>query len=261
MIRAKEHLAAVIAEVDFYREGDPYGVVGEFNGDGRYELRIEENYPPPIRLSILIGDCVNSLRATLDQVAFAHIARSDPRRAADSPESISFPIHETRFNKKRIERSDADLFGSVDAVPEPVLTIIKDHQPYKRGNDAASHPLAIVNRLTNIDKHRMLLLTDSFLAQGSFGVTLGDLHLDSRYVIGTFKAGAQVASIPLTFETISQAGATSWDDVKVYGHAPLLVTLDEPGIASDRPVTEVLQECVEFVNALLLKVALVSNII
>ena len=110
VIRAEEHLGAVRAEIDFWREGDVCRAVGKFESDSEFVIRIEERIPDPVRLSILIGDVAGSLRAALDHLAFALVRKFDPARASD-PERrrwISFPVYEcgTVTDNKTGKKSD-----------------------------------------------------------------------------------------------------------------------------------------------------------
>jgi hypothetical protein len=198
IIRAEEHLAAVRAEIDFWREGDVCRAIGKFESDTEYVIRIEDRIPPPIRLAILIGDVVTSLQSALDHIAFALVSKYDPERAAD-PERrrwIYYPVYETEVDKKGKPVS----FGALNGIPETVLTVIQTEQPYAMGPDAPRHPLATIQRLANTDKHRTLLLASAFFTKGgSFGVTCGDIPLRSTFVHGVFKpVGAENSSGPVT---------------------------------------------------------------
>jgi hypothetical protein len=95
VIRAEEHLGAVRAEIDFWREGDVCTSIGKFESNSEYVIRVEERIPIPVRLAILIGEVAVNLRSALDHVAFALVSKYDPDRAND-PELarwIYFPVH------------------------------------------------------------------------------------------------------------------------------------------------------------------------
>jgi hypothetical protein len=96
-----------------------------------------------------LGDALTNFRAALDHMAWALYqlgARPPGVKAFD----IEFPIcqSEPDFNG----RSKTKLAG----VDVEAVTIIGRYQPYVRGDTADAHPLAILNRLVRIDKHRDL---------------------------------------------------------------------------------------------------------
>lgn len=105
--------------------------------------------------SLLVGDCVHNLRAALDHLAWQLILLDGKTPTKDT----QFIIREVPFNK-----------GGQPIEPEfnPRITDpkirarIEDVQPYRGVNgelsDPRVNPLWVINRLDNIDKHRLLLV-------------------------------------------------------------------------------------------------------
>lgn len=239
VIRAEEHLAAVRAEIDFWRELDVCSAIGQFESDSEYVIRVEDRIPVPVRLSILIGEVAGNLRAALDHQAFALVAKFDPSRAADPDRAkgISYPIFESATWTDKKGQVRPVSFGSVSRLPSFVETVIKDNQPYSRGDDAPRHPLAVINRLANTDKHRTLLLSSTIFTNGGmFGVSAPNspVYLRSEMVYGAFKPGAEVVRFPLTIEEVRAAGCDSSDDMKVQAYAAAGVALNEPEMDPSR---------------------------
>lgn len=251
IIRAEEHLAAARAEFDFYREGDVYRLIGEFDPNGTdYVLRMELRYPPSPRFAILIGEFFNCLRSALDHLAFRMVETHAPARLAD-PKTIAFPIKESRFDRRGNERPVDNLMAGVAGIPEGPMTLIETNQPYHRGEDAPWHPLAIIQNLNNIDKHRTLLLTSSMAAHGTFGFTCQGKLTRSTYIHRILKPGTEIARFDFTLAEAKTYGCNSADEVKVYGYAPIEPTFDETEPPLDRPVYDVVEECLDFVRGLI----------
>ena len=132
--------------------------------------------PPPLRISILIGDCLYNLRSSLDHLVYAlavaHTGKSKPPKAG----RLSFPITTDSFDfacaAKNIHR----------VIPADALTEIEWLQPYNRNlspspsqspgettfNLTERHPLNLINRWSNVDKHRTLHAIFGSIV-GSFG--------------------------------------------------------------------------------------------
>jgi hypothetical protein len=123
IIRAEEHLASVIAEIDFWREQDVCTAIGKFETPEEHVIRVEERISPPLRLSLLIGDTITTLNSALDHLAFALVSHYDSDRAADPDRlrGITFPIHEseTYTDKRGVEKPAS--FEGIDGVPDRVL--------------------------------------------------------------------------------------------------------------------------------------------
>lgn len=115
-----------------------------------YSVRISVLHRPPLRLGLLIGDAVQNLRASLDQLVCRLAELNGSRQIGRN----QFPIFSERPSGRRIETWDRMLAG---VHPAPAA-IIERLQPYNRpdGIEVSRHSLWIVNRLSNEDKHRVV---------------------------------------------------------------------------------------------------------
>src|SRR5262249_51124171 len=91
--RAQEHLEALRLEIGRYLDTRPYEVPVEEKGGmvnvGPVTIKAE----PPPRLSCILGDCVGSLRASLDYVAWQLGTKRLARPLREREERrIAFPI-------------------------------------------------------------------------------------------------------------------------------------------------------------------------
>lgn len=120
--------------------------------------------PPSEAASLIIADVVNSLRAALDNLVWALSVRAngpppeDPIPRGDPWRTVAFPVV---LDKNRWKDATDVRLRFVD----PALhTRFHRLQPfYRRKNRPERDPLAILDELWNIDKHRHLHLAESFL--------------------------------------------------------------------------------------------------
>jgi hypothetical protein len=125
---------------------ETYAVGVEEDGQpGGYRVWIEAKAPPPLSLSVIVGEMAHDLRSALDHLiwrqAVEHIGEAT---AENNAPRIKFPIYDT-----------PDTFNEAQAlqyVSEDTRTLIERYQPYNRRNGY----LAIVNWLNRMDKHRAL---------------------------------------------------------------------------------------------------------
>ncbi|OAH99500.1 hypothetical protein A1353_20580 [Methylomonas methanica] len=101
---------------------------------------------PPTLVSILVGDCVNNLRSSLDHLIWQIV---DSNNIAQASHSNMFPIcsAEDAF-AKQIKTN------RLRGVPEEALDQIRRFQPYASENN---HLLSLLSTLSNEDKHRDLI--------------------------------------------------------------------------------------------------------
>lgn len=108
--------------------------------------------------AIAVGDAVHCLRSALDNAAWQlvldHLKRSPTEKEA---KRIQFPIESTESG---FDGAGVRPFVSIDA-----WELLKSYQPYRRGDKAPRHVLAMLARLSNIDKHRVVH-TATVLPQG-----------------------------------------------------------------------------------------------
>lgn len=151
--RALHHLESLKTEVSGWFEENPYSLLTDFDMEsGRNCLRIEDLRQPPANFSLIIGDCLHNLRAALDNLVYelAVVKAGGPL-----PENVAvgteFPIF---IDEKKFLDKGKRKIGNIRPGAQ---TIIQGLQPYKRRHPykPSSDFLWILNRLNNIDKHRL----------------------------------------------------------------------------------------------------------
>lgn len=116
---------------------------GENVGD--YTFTVEIVAVPKREWAVLIGEVVHNLRSALDHAVYA---------AAESPDGkTAFPVitDPAKWDGRSVARK-------LRSVPPAAVEIVKRVQPFVAAaqHDPAEHPLALLERLWNHDKHRML---------------------------------------------------------------------------------------------------------
>lgn len=162
--RGKEQFDEFRSELDLFldAEPEPYESVGEFDDDAwewveRFQIRREF----PLRFGVILGDCIHNLRSALDhlicQVTLLDLP--DGTSADGVCNRTQFPIiyeGEAKFE------SDANY--RIPGLSAEHRALVKHVQPYHAGDGAHRHPLAVLAKLSNADKHRLINPTFSFMA-------------------------------------------------------------------------------------------------
>ena len=140
------------------------------------------DYIPPMRLSVLLGDCVHNMRATLDNVVWGLARTIDPRCTC---KGTAFPFRQSEADWNA--NCDRELAG----VPLDAQEIIKALQPW---HDSTS-PLITLNRLSNTDKHGACNLTLAYNRNAGFRVhgddgTMTDIACKEPLYLGDWNVSA-----------------------------------------------------------------------
>ena len=151
--RAKEHLDVLDDEIGAYLRDKPYRIVGEQHSEGNYwhhDIFLEvAAFPPDDIWGPLIGDAVHNLRSALDHLAWKVAL---PEARSNTPRLIEFPIFLDDPAK------DPEVRGALTAQLKRLRpeshAVIQGAQPYKTGDSL--HPLWLLQKLWNTDKHRTL---------------------------------------------------------------------------------------------------------
>jgi hypothetical protein len=146
--RAMKHHSDLMEVFDAYIAKNVEIEAQPRKGDGeagsRYsEIKVTDAYGG---FEVYIGDCVQNLRSALDYLVWelAYLAQGKPPR-----QLTQFPISTTAKRYFEVGR------GQVSPLLGEHRRFIRKIQPYQ-SESPRSHPLALLNRLSNQDKHRLL---------------------------------------------------------------------------------------------------------
>lgn len=240
--RAYEHLALLPVETGRYFESHPYRApLDEHYEEARFVLRVV--LPVPLRVSILIGDVVHNARSALDHLANALILAHD----ALPTTKTGFPIFdlEGKFNAKEKAFPEGKGFSMLPGVPDMALAIACDVQPYHMGQDAERHPLWVLYKLSNSDKHRQLSLVAG-AAQGAYIHLVepndGPIAMYGDMTAGVIYDGDEMARFPTTRDDILSRQLDK--KVQLTG----FVSLDERPVWRGEPLEEALLRVLGFIG-------------
>ena len=146
--RADEHREAFDDLVTEFLTGSPYAIMTEYDTQtGWHTLRWQVLQEPPLEeLALVFGDMISNLRSSLDYLVWQLVLA-----AGEKPgRRTSFPV--IRRRKDWEVQSRSALLG---VAPEWVEEV-EACQPYHRPERPAVHPLAILEHVNNLNKHRFL---------------------------------------------------------------------------------------------------------
>jgi hypothetical protein len=236
--RAQVHLDELYSAGRRYADSRPYSIREEReieHGNLYRKFFVDHVDPIPGNLALAMGDCVQNTRAALDHLAWQLVLA-----AGNTPtDSTAFPIFDSGLTKKGKVRN-IRVDGGIDP---GALALVKCSQPYTRRNDPSNDPLAILHDLSNIDKHRTVLLV---------GVSYDAIawFRDSHRLTRSWTS----PNDPLTLERNAQVGALGFSDpthpeanVNVDIKLSLRVTFGQGERCEGQIVADVLQKVLQAV--------------
>ena len=234
IIRAQEHLKAFTAEALAFLKSAVHRTVLKVDGQNAWLVYWIEDPIPPIRLSTIVGDCVFNMRSALDNLVCGLVRTKQPDGLC---QNIKFPIFSL------VDHWDKHWRSNLNGVPVDAQTIIKGLQPCFRPNGYTDKdPLLVLNKLSNIDKHRAILLTTVYDRNVRFVVHANDGAVHTVTIEGRIHAG-QPATIPLRIHPSRLV-----PKVKVQTEGTGVIAFQEGGPWDERPVSDVLVSCLQYIE-------------
>jgi hypothetical protein len=163
--RAKAHAADLQGKLDSALKPDLYRFVFDPNTEaGKHVLRVYDVPANNPDWTLIVGDCIMNIRGALDHLAWQLVKH----HGGTPGEQTSFPIREKPRNKKGHFEPPTFQAGFTK---RRVLDRLAELQPYIGPDgeltDGSHTHLWRLNRLNNIDKHRLLLVVVCTLDVGS----------------------------------------------------------------------------------------------
>jgi len=224
--RQLKNLESTISE---YFSKHPDVLVTRYDGaTGEQVVSFRKRYLPEEDIwSFQIGDVVHGLRVSLDYLAFRLVTTSPHTLKVDK---IAFPIC---VDALRYPSLEGQRIGK--QAPLGIRKAIERLQPYHGAKNLRAQPLAVLDQLENIHKHRRLLLA---------GVEVSSVHeigtSDKIRMRFTGRRGIAVEDRAELYRYVVLDPTHTGTDVqiKVTSH----VRIKEPGLAAGRPVVTVLKD-------------------
>jgi len=225
IIWAGKHFQRLEAEAQRYFQNNPGEVVMEQDlQTNRPVPSFRSKTPIPPEISLIVGDIVQNLRSSLD-----YLVRELVLAANNQPtDKEMFPICDSPKGFK-----DAVRRGQLAGVPGDAEAIIKSLQPYRDGQAGKANKLAILNELSNINKHRRVLLTE----------------LRPYNIPGTpmMRGGATFLNPAMFADFDAQVAVTTGEKVDVKADLVAFITFDE-GFVRGLEVSTTLGELLRYVR-------------
>lgn len=202
--RGEQHTNAVREELRRTFDSDPPGIGFREYADletQEWVLTITEVDDLPLKVGVLIGDALHNFRSALDQMVF-ELAFIDTK--GREMEKTAFPCSTTLDNWRSTYVQNTLLAG----LSKTHRTVIQRLQPYRRWewpDLPPMHPFALLNDLSNDDKHRLVQPTLVFPVSIEFDIPhvgqdchVRDGPIGGESVIGRpAEVGADLIRIPI----------------------------------------------------------------
>lgn len=194
--RAGKHLHDLKSLVAEYSITEPEGLTSRFEEHVPEEgnqpgvaVRVDLRDSPDPQIPLVAGDVIQNTRSALDHLINAVVIRNGQRPT----HRTQFPIHVDRLGPKGGVR-DIEIEPRASKLAN---SLVEKLQPYHRVDDPTVHPLAVLQDLSNIDKHRQLHVIAGYAGKGSieFFSPLFPQHIVE--VDGLYEDGELVAYLPL----------------------------------------------------------------
>lgn len=173
---------------------------------GQVALYLVREGKPRDEVSLIAGDAAHNLRSALDHFAYQWVLRKGAGIHPKWVRQIAFPIYARRVARKVVQKgASLTLAGYDDNVVRllPGITrgstveaVFERLQPYHR----TYRPLWHIHELDNLDKHRLLQVTSSRIANRGLGINEMwgfDMNPLNVYATATMKKRAKIADFTL----------------------------------------------------------------
>jgi hypothetical protein len=240
--RADYHLNVLGEKVRAFLDGEPHAYGRERDDKaGKYVWSVAVRDLPDPRWGLLISEIAHHLNSALDHLVWL-VALSNT--GGRPPRDTGFPIAKRVTDFRRMWTRSSGYYR-IRALPPHAQAIVEDEQPYHRGNAFEGHPLWVLRRLANADKHETLVTVGGAAGKGSAEVTQegGEVPVAPvEFVNGPVKDGDVVARWPLP--PPGPAGMKIQLNVRFTSY----VAFPEPGPGKGREVMRTLLELRNRVN-------------
>ncbi len=249
--RALTHIDALDKSIHEWLDSDAYILVEETEPETGYQVVVPKiTEAPRDEWPLLIGDAVHNIRSALDHLVYALAVKGYQAKhpGQNFPPGVEkrlmFPILTASPDPKRtIETYYADIAKTqLQHVPARAAARIESLQPYKRSSAAPpADPLAIVNELDIIDKHRRLNTLAIAPPLQGMQIGGGDVHIELLEMVG----GPIKHNTPIMRYSIRAIGKTPVHMHRRFARAVALG--DGPPATQGREVVAVLRELREYI--------------
>ena len=254
--RAKQHIVDLNLRLKAFLDSNPYKVGTYRNPETRqliYFLTGVRNVPPQIGL--VVGDVIQNLRSALDHLAFQLYMLGPGGQAGGSGSRTHFPIADDSAKYKigaprKIKGLRPDAIKAIDAI-----------KPYKGGGTDKSDALWRLEKMNNIDKHRILIAIGSQFRGFDAGVDVNRMFEEAmaksppemRFTVPKSSLFLNPADRMWPLKAGDQLFIDGPDaEVKENRQFRFEVAFGESEVAEGEPIIETLQQMADLVDSLIM---------
>lgn len=232
--RAGEHLNSLTTEIFAALRAENRKAIVKANDNAAWLVYFVEDHIPPIRISTLVGDCIFNLRSALDNLVCGLVRTRKPHARCVG---TRFPIYSDPDNWQENWRND------LKGVSREARAVVKALQPCFRPYGASEDdPLFILNTLSNIDKHRAVLLGGRWDSDFGFNIRLNDGRTE-RFVLPEPLYSGNPTTISLPFKP---SDVLPHVHIQTFGTAQMYFL--EEGPWRNKPILEVMASLFQHVK-------------
>ena len=198
--RALDLFEGINNEYAEWKNLTPYKTITECNDERTtFILGVKFTLEPPVtKWSLIIGEILFNLRCALDHLVY-NLAVSDSQiNPPHNEKKLMFPVSEKEVDfEKSVKR------GLLRGLNQENIDFIKSVQPFNSSIDTNLHPLAVLSKLNNIDKHRYLQIAVFSVAEsqaylkgfnpGMIKISINDKPLGMEDWIMSFESPRPIA--------------------------------------------------------------------
>ena len=157
---AGKQLNALHEAIGVMANSQPCAFTTQFDTEtAEYFVRIKDVTPYPEDWNLQVGDIVHNIRASLDNATYALAVKHSGVLSHGDMVKIQFPICDTEAGFRHPQKGQrARRLYKLSSDAQAAIELF---QPYTRPDKSRTSILAVLRDLSNIDKHRHILLTSS----------------------------------------------------------------------------------------------------
>jgi hypothetical protein len=219
--RAETHIQTFRDEVVAFgkRDPKPFSFRTESapgpNESVKYDLYAVVREEPARELALPFGDAIQNIRSALDYLIY-ELASPRARRSR----KLQFPIFTDECEFKVLSPP------VIQSITGDERTLIERVQPYAATNIPSDDPLAVLRKLSNRDKHRLLVPMIAALSETDGWVASDNADIRFTYLAGgPVKDGTKIVSFTATPKD-------STKDMQVQPQSGLEIQIGDTGIIS-----------------------------
>jgi hypothetical protein len=199
---ARHHYDALDAEVERFRQSEPYKLGVQFDAKHRgYIATLRDVKAPPDEWNLRIGDIVHSARSALDAITYSLACKNLGRvPTIDEVKVIQFVIVDSSaaWPKERDRR--------LRCLSSAAQAEIERFQPYHRTDPKVRHALSVLRDLSNIDKHRHIVVAVAAASDSS--IELSGPYLAKGTSVAGYRGPLKEGTVIARWKYVQPDGTT-----------------------------------------------------